>query len=258
VEQGPANDIMLAHYQAQCQKAEKSWRHARTALACLILLEVTSCSLYMALGPEYFGIWLLMLVLSSLGALALVGSLFWFYFAKGGRKSSAKSLAEYQSSLINKRLVAEAMEQARASEEERQRAYLQKVQRLSELHEMDPHQFEVFVGSVFRELGYEVSATPVTGDQGVDLFVKKDGRRSIVQVKRYAGTVGQPVVRDLYGAMLHHMADSAFLVTTGHFSARAEAWASNKAIELVDGMELLQWLRLLDRESEAAAEERSG
>jgi restriction system protein len=50
--------------------------------------------------------------------------------------------------------------------------------------------------------------------------------------------VGERFVRDLYGTMRHEDADRAYLVTTGHFTAPALAWAKGKPIELWDGSDL--------------------
>ena len=57
------------------------------------------------------------------------------------------------------------------------------------------------------------------------------------------GAVGTPVVRDLYGTMIHSGAVSGYLVTSGRISSDARAWASNKPIELIDGAEVerLAW-----------------
>ena len=114
--------------------------------------------------------------------------------------------------------------------------------KLDEIKTLDPVSFEHFTASLFERMGYQVETTPESGDEGVDLFITKNGRRAVVQCKRYENLVGQPVVRDLYGVMLHNQVDHAYLITTGRFSLPAQAWAEGKFIHLVDGMELCEWI----------------
>lgn len=118
-----------------------------------------------------------------------------------------------------------------------------RVRRLEELQNMDPVEFEQFAGYLLMQQGYQVWTTVVTGDEGIDLFLQQGTKTAVVQCKRYNGTVGQPIVRDLYGAMIHTEANEAMLVTTGVISQPAEEWAKGKPIRLVDGHELMSWMR---------------
>lgn len=79
-----------------------------------------------------------------------------------------------------------------------------------------------------------------TGDEGVDLVLDREGERSIAQCKRYRGQIGQPLVRDFYGALVHENAKRGYFVTTGRFSLPAQTWAEGKNITLVDGVDLLE------------------
>lgn len=117
------------------------------------------------------------------------------------------------------------------------------IRRLSQLRRMDPIEFEHFVGYLYQQRGYRVYTTLASGDEGVDLYLRKGLHTGVVQVKRYSGTVGQPVVRDLYGVMVHNGARHAALVTSGTISRAAESWAEDKPIALVDGHELMSWTR---------------
>lgn len=115
--------------------------------------------------------------------------------------------------------------------------------RLSKLQRMDPIEFERYVGSLFRRMGYRVEDTQASADEGVDLVLRRGRRLAVVQCKRYQGSVGQPVVRDLYGAMMHAGAAEAYLVTTGTITRAARRWAEDKPIHLVDGHRLVEWSR---------------
>jgi hypothetical protein len=116
------------------------------------------------------------------------------------------------------------------------------IQELEQLQNLNPTEFENFIGSVFERLGYEVNATATTGDEGIDLFLRRRGKVGVVQCKRYRNNVGQPVVRDLYGSMMHVNADEAYLITTGAISRQAQTWATGKPIYLIDGTNLVKWL----------------
>ena len=118
----------------------------------------------------------------------------------------------------------------------------------AELIELDPNEFERHVGLVFRHKGYRVRHRGGSGDHGVDLeVIPPSGRLGIVQCKRYRSTVGEKVVRDLYGTALHEGAAHAFLVTAGDISEAACAWAEGKPITLVDGNRLFELAKKLDK-----------
>ena len=111
--------------------------------------------------------------------------------------------------------------------------------RLDELKAMTPVEFEGWVGARFRDLGYRVKTTAVTGDHGVDLVARRDNEKVIIQCKRYRDTaVGEPTMRDLYGTMQHESADHAYLATTGYLTPAAISWARGKPIEIWDGQYL--------------------
>jgi hypothetical protein len=138
-------------------------------------------------------------------------------------------------------------EAAAARELERVRtakaAMLEKLRVPQYLASMPPDEFESLVCDVYRKLGYEVRATPYVGDGGIDAFLSKDGKRFVVQCKRVRTAVGEPVVRDLFGAMHHVHSDGAIVVTTGSISDQARRWARGKPIEFVDEGRLTAMVR---------------
>lgn len=123
---------------------------------------------------------------------------------------------------------------------------LEPVDTLEELYALHPGAFERYVAGLFRCKGYRVTVRGRSGDHGVDLeLVGPAGKRGIVQCKRYQHTVGEKVVRDLFGTLLHERAAHAFLVTTADISPAAYAWAANKPITLIDGPTLVQIAAIL-------------
>lgn len=103
---------------------------------------------------------------------------------------------------------------------------------------LNPTDFEVAVGDLFLDKGYEVWTTRASGDHGVDLHLEKEGKKFVVQCKTYKKTLGPNVARDLYGTMTAQGADKAFLVAPSGFSQATKEFCNDKPIILLDIDEL--------------------
>jgi restriction system protein len=104
--------------------------------------------------------------------------------------------------------------------------------------------FEDLLGEAYRRQGYRVEETLGGGaDGGVDLVLRKDGRTTLVQCKRWKQSVSVQTVRELYGVLIDRGAAGAKLVATTTFTADAVAFASGKPIELVGSTALLELIR---------------
>ena len=92
------------------------------------------------------------------------------------------------------------------------------------------------MGERFRAAGYDARVTQFQGDHGVDLILTRGSETVVVQCKHHPlSTIGEPVLRDLFGAMHDLRADRGFLVTTGQVSRAARQWGTGKPIETWDG-----------------------
>lgn len=112
---------------------------------------------------------------------------------------------------------------------------------VEQLYALSPRAFEHYVAELFERRGYGVEVRGRAGDLGVDLaLTRADGRRAIVQCKRYRHTIGPEIVRELFGTMVHERAAHGFLVTTADISDGARAWAVDKPITLIDGQTLAE------------------
>ena len=105
--------------------------------------------------------------------------------------------------------------------------------------------FEQLVGEAFRRQGYTVEETGLGGaDGGIDLILRKDGRRALVQCKQWRRRqIPVSVVREMYGLLAHHNADRVKIVCTGTYTRDAAKFAQDKPIELIGGEELLRMIR---------------
>lgn len=108
------------------------------------------------------------------------------------------------------------------------------------LEGMSWQDFERLVGEAFRLQGYEVTEQGGGGpDGGVDLVLRKDREKFLVQCKQWkAFKVGVQVVRELYGVMAAQGAAGGFVVTSGKFTEEAKSFASGRNVQLVDGPKL--------------------
>jgi len=120
------------------------------------------------------------------------------------------------------------------------RRLLARARKLEDLKAFSPDDFEALMAKLFEAYGHKVEPVGGNADHGVDIIVMNgQGEKWVVQCKRYSGSVGEPVVRDLYGTMLHEEAQGAYLMTTGTFTRKAQQWAAEKPIILYDGQALI-------------------
>ncbi len=114
-------------------------------------------------------------------------------------------------------------------------------QKLSQLASLTPEGFEEFVGEVFEALGFEVEHVGGTGDNGVDLKVRRGGLLGVVQCKYFSrGVVGSPDLQKFLGTIHHTKSHKGFFVTTRTFTLAADKFAADHPIELIDGPRLVE------------------
>jgi len=120
--------------------------------------------------------------------------------------------------------------------------------------------FESLVGEAFRRRGYTVEETGLGGaDGGIDLILRRDGRRILVQCKQWRRQkVPVNVVREMYGLLTHHAADEVRIATLGGFTGDAERFARGKPIELMNGETLLEMIQAAQSTYGSTSLERAG
>lgn len=100
---------------------------------------------------------------------------------------------------------------------------------------LSPQQLETFAAKTYKQMGYTVRHTGRMGDHGVDVHLTNpQGHIELVQCKQWNKPVGEPEIRDFYGAMGHVGAIRGWLWAPNGFSQRAYTWAKGKPIELLD------------------------
>lgn len=119
-------------------------------------------------------------------------------------------------------------------------------------------QFEQLIGEALRRQAYEVVETGgPTADGGVDLVLKREGKRYLVQCKHWrTQSVGVGVVRAMRGVIAARQAAGGFVVTGGSFTREACEFAQEAGVELIDGTKLESLIR--DFEGDGAADGEAG
>ena len=110
---------------------------------------------------------------------------------------------------------------------------------------MSGPEFEHYIARLMRAGGCRgVRVSGGSGDMGADVTARApDGRRVVVQCKRYTGPLGSPHVQRFAGTARDiHGADVALLVTTGHPTRQARDVARRCRIVLVDRSALARWV----------------
>lgn len=108
-------------------------------------------------------------------------------------------------------------------------------------------EFEKVCQQLVEYMGFETETTKASGDGGIDLIAYNHqpllSGKYIIQCKRYTGSVGEPIIRDLYGVITSERANKGILMTTGYFTKSAISFANGKPIELIDGKKLDELLK---------------
>ena len=112
---------------------------------------------------------------------------------------------------------------------------------LASLAAMHWHDFEELVREAFERQGYRVEARGGNGkDGGIDLILRRPGRMELVQCKQWGHRqVNVKVVREMWGLAQHHGAAAVRILCVGEYTRDAEAFASGKPIELINGARLV-------------------
>jgi restriction system protein len=120
-------------------------------------------------------------------------------------------------------------------------------------------EFEWMVAEAYRRQGYAVEESLGGGpDGGIDLTLRKAGRTILVQCKRWkTGSVGAPVIREMFGILTDQGADEVIVVASGIFTREAMQFAQGKPIQLVEGPALLELLSTVQRKSAGRDDSRS-
>lgn len=115
---------------------------------------------------------------NAIGGLIIFGGIGVSYFAK----SIAVGVVAIVLGIIVFALISYSINQAKINKLRRSG--------IAEIDKMSGDQFEHYLGQLFKLQGYNATVTQAQGDYGADLVLNKDGKRIVVQAKRYSKNVG--------------------------------------------------------------------
>lgn len=93
-------------------------------------------------------------------------------------------------------------------------------------------EFEEFIGNLFENMGYAVTLTKASGDQGVDLIVEKNKDRIGIQTKCYTSTVSNKAVQEIIAGLRYYDLGKGIVITNNYFTAPAKKLADVSNIAL--------------------------
>jgi ribosomal protein L37AE/L43A len=113
---------------------------------------------------------------------------------------------------------------------------------LNRLRELEWKRLEGFTSEYFAAQGWRSEHRRTDRDGGVDVKLvhrAQPSRRAYLRCKNQRQAVGLKCVRDLYGVMAEDGIDEGYFVTASDFTADARAFASGKALQLLNGADLV-------------------
>ena len=104
---------------------------------------------------------------------------------------------------------------------------------------MSGQDFEAHLVMILREKGWtNIRRTPATGDQGADILAEEDGRRIVIQAKRYHSAVSNKAIQEVVAALHFYSGDEGWVITNSTFTKSARELAQKTGTKLMDGFEL--------------------
>ena len=108
---------------------------------------------------------------------------------------------------------------------------------------MSGGEFEVFIGELFKSLGYKSSVTKLSGDQGVDVVLEKSGLKTGIQCKRYSGKISNKAVQEAVAGKAYYKLDKVMVITNSYFTQSAYTLAEANDVILWDRDTLIEKIK---------------
>lgn len=106
---------------------------------------------------------------------------------------------------------------------------------LSKLDQMDGIEFEHYAVWILKLMGYtHCRVTKPNNDFGADVIANRDGKKTVVQVKRYRGNVGIEAVQQVVASKAHYKAEEAAVFTNSYLTDAAKTLARENNVAIID------------------------
>lgn len=104
--------------------------------------------------------------------------------------------------------------------------------------------FERFCATILYKNGYtQVTCTPASHDQGVDLTAYKNKTKYAIQCKCYKYAVGNSAVQEVVGGMKMYDCQKAMVITNSYYTPDAIKLAQVNNVDLIDRNSFLELLK---------------
>ena len=97
----------------------------------------------------------------------------------------------------------------------------------------DGHAFERWVAEALEGYGWEAEITRGSGDQGIDVLARKDGKSVGLQCKLYSNAVGNKAVQEAHAGKAYHNVEAVGVLTNAPFTASARELAQATGVHLL-------------------------
>jgi restriction system protein len=117
---------------------------------------------------------------------------------------------------------------------------------IADIDKMSGRQFEHYLGHLFKGHGYAVIVTKASGDYGADLVISKDGKKIVVQAKRYSKNVGIKAVQEAQASMAHYGASESWVISNSDYTVAAYSLAKSNNVRLITRNELIEMILIMN------------
>ena len=121
---------------------------------------------------------------------------------------------------------------------------------------MNSREFEVFCGELLMLLGYNVTITKTTRDEGKDIVIyNTDKSETFVECKLYDeelnSIISRPIAQKLVGAMRHeevmkNIKVNGTIITTSRFTDEAKEYCDDMGIIMINTNKILDIVQILN------------
>lgn len=104
-------------------------------------------------------------------------------------------------------------------------------------------EFELLLVRLFESMGLIVEHCGKVGDQGGDLVINKDGKRILIQAKRYTNSIGNGAVQEAVAAKKYYDCSKSVLIGSAEFTSGAIELAKVNNVRLLGKKELQELIQ---------------
>lgn len=162
------------------------------------------------------------------------------------KEKSDSTILEAENAELKVRLAAALAEKARMErsikQEQEDRMTVARAELLT-IDLMEGHNFENWCAEALRNSGFvNVTVTPGSGDQGVDILAEKDGLKYAVQCKRYNSDLGNTPIQEVFTGARFYNCHVGAVITNRNFTVGAKNAAAATGVLLWGRPWILQYL----------------